>query len=255
MAYTDAELASFLAQCRGANRTQKQAISGASEQNLKCTPKTVNSAQMAQLEQTSREQRTELERGGWRASAQWLERNFPEEYREPRNGESSSEFSNQTPTADPQRLMVPAAPLSTSAALSAPLPIPPELPGSWWQALLYGSRDAMLSPVDANTALRLVGRELAKDLDVVDFTESVQVNALRKTMDQCFGATAAWQAINKLWRAAPSSPDAPQPGKDESKESPGSLPASRNQPQWIRELNEPDGAERSWLIENGLWCG
>jgi hypothetical protein len=102
MAYTDAELASFLAQCRGANRTQKQAISGASEQNLKCTPKTVNSAQMAQLEQTSREQRTELERGGWRASAQWLERNF-EEFREPK---ARCETRSSIPIREPPTLPV-----------------------------------------------------------------------------------------------------------------------------------------------------
>jgi len=37
----------------------------------------------------------------------------------------------------------------------------------------------MLSPVDANTALRLVARELAKDLDVIEFTESVRVSCSR----------------------------------------------------------------------------
>jgi len=31
--------------------------------------------------------------------------------------------------------------------------------------------------------------------------------------------------------------------------------AGHRQPRWIRELNEPEGAERAWLIANGLWCG
>ena len=74
---------------------------------------------------------------------------------------------------------------------------------------------------------RQVG-ELGKDLDVVKFTESVRVNALRKIMAQCFGTTEAWQAMNKLWRAAPASPRAPQPSEDQSREPSGSLPTGRN---------------------------
>ena len=71
----------------------------------------------------------------------------------------------------------------------------------------------MLSPVDANTALRLVARELAKDLDVIEFTDSVRVNTLRKMLDQQFGAKA-WDVMNRLWRAAPPSPGAPAPNED-----------------------------------------
>ena len=107
---------------------------------------------------------------------------------------------------------------------------------------------------DANTALRLVAGELEKDLDVVEFTECVRVNTLRKMLDERFGADA-WPAMNKLWRSAPPSPGAPRPSEDQSREPAGSLPAGCNQPRWIGELNEPGGAERAWMIENGLWCG
>ena len=135
----------------------------------------------------------------WRDDAKWLQENFPEDYAAPKTTAASRpscgtrSSDNREAAVEPQPLVnAPESQQSALVALPAPLPILPELPRSRWQALLYGSRDAMLSPVDANTALRLVGRELAKDLDVVDFTESVRVNALRKTMDQCFGATTAW---------------------------------------------------------------
>ena len=131
-------------------------------------------------------------------------------------------------------------------------PIP--LASAFWQALLYGSRDALVSPRDANTALRLVARELAKDLDVIEFTDSVRVNTLRKVLDQRFGA-GAWPAMNKLWRSAPASPGASQPSEDQGQLPPGPSAVGRNQPRWIGELHEPGFTERAWMIENGLWGG
>ena len=143
-------------------------------------------------------------------------------------------------------------PQRTPEALPAPSPIP--LASAFWQALLYGSRDTLVSPGDANTALRLVACELGKDSGVVQFTDSVRVNTLHKILDQQFGPKV-WDVMNKLWRAAPANPGAPQPREDQSQLPTGPLPVGRNQPQLIRELDEPGGAERAWLIENGLWCG
>ena len=49
---------------------------------------------------------------------------------------------------------------------------------------------------DANTALRLVASELSKDLDMIEFTESVWVNALREALLRskslgCYGHVVA----------------------------------------------------------------
>jgi hypothetical protein len=100
-------------------------------------------------------------KGGWRASAKWLEENFPEDYPKaaPRAEHaplietcSSDICPNSDPVMESQGLPnAPESPQSVPAALPAPLPIPPELPGSWWQALLYGSCEAMLSPVGCDS--------------------------------------------------------------------------------------------------------
>jgi hypothetical protein len=60
-------------------------------------------------------------------------------------------------------------------------------PSAVWQALLYGSRDTLVSPGDANTALRLVARALGKDCNVVQFSDSGRANALLKMLNECFG--------------------------------------------------------------------
>jgi hypothetical protein len=259
MAYTDAQLASFLSKVRAANREKEQAIPGVSEPNLKCTPKKVRAEQMEQFEQALQQQRRECKKGGWRAAAKWLEENC-EEYREskarpmPGGKMASSDICPNSEVANqPQPLATtPESPQSAPAALSAPSLIP--LPSALWQALLHGSRDALVSPSEANTALRLVACELGKDSDVIEFTESIRINTLRKVLDARFGA-GAWPVMNKLWRSAPASPGAPQPREDQSQLPPGPLPVGRNQPRWVAELNEPGGAEREWLTENGLWCG
>jgi len=43
----------------------------------------------------------------------------------------------------------------------------------------------------------LVAGELGKDLDVVQFSDSVRVNTLRKMLDQQFGAKV-WDVMNRL---------------------------------------------------------
>jgi hypothetical protein len=137
------------------------------------------------------------------------------------------------------------------------LPAPPAIPllaSAFWQGVLFGSPDALLSAGDVSTALRLVARELGKDSDVTQASESLRVKELRKMLDERFGAEV-WHVMNKLWRAAPASPGAPLPAPDQSQLPPGRLPARRSQPRWIAELNELEGSERQWLMENGLWCG
>jgi hypothetical protein len=229
-------------------------------------PKTVSAEQTAlKVEAALQQQRIEQRKEGWRASAKWLEQNC-EEFRQPGNGEvskaangtsslvscsNSGEPANERPTVESQPLV--GAPES-SQNVPITLPAPPSIPllqSAFWQALLYGSRDALVSPRDANTALRLVACELGKDLDVIEFTESIRVNTLRKVLDQRFGA-GAWPAMNKLWRSAPASPGVPPPNEDQSRLPPGPLPADRRQPRWIAELHDPDRIEREWLLDRGI---
>jgi hypothetical protein len=112
----------------------------------------------------------------------------------------------------------------------------------------------MLSPGDANTALRLVARELAKDLDVIEFTDSVRVNTLRKMLDQQFGAKA-WDVMNRLWRATPASPGAPAPNEDLSHCSPGVRECPRSMPAWLREFHQQISQEQRLLQSMGGWPG
>jgi hypothetical protein len=126
------------------------------------------------------------------------------------------------------------------------------LAGAFWQALLYGSRDALVSPRDANTALRLVAHELSTHRNGAGFIETVRAGALRKLLDERFGAAESWQAVNKLWRSAPASPGVPAPNEEERQLPRGPRGDSRNQPRWIRDLQDPDRIEREWLLDHGL---
>ena len=132
------------------------------------------------------------------------------------------------------------------------VPIP--LPSAFWQALFYGSRDALLSSRDANTALCLVAFELGKDSDVVQFSDSVRVNTLRKMLDQQFGAKV-WNVMNKLWRAAPASPGAAIPNEDQSQASPGVKDCPRSMPALRREFHQEISNEQRLLEPMGGWCG
>jgi hypothetical protein len=116
---------------------------------------------------------------------------------------------------------------------------------------LYGSRDAIVSPTDATLAVQLIARELGVNCDGSDFTESVRVHTLRKIIDARFGASAAWQGMNKAWRAAPASPGAPAPNIDQSQLPPGSLSDSSS-PRWIESLYDSSRVEREWLEDLGI---
>jgi hypothetical protein len=268
MVYTEAQLAHLLAKCRVVNREKQQAASGASEPNLKCAPKTVSAEQMEQFEQAIRQQRIECEKGGWRADAKWLEQNC-EEYRQPGKGEVSNttnetgssincpnpEPVNETPTGELQPLAnAPESPQSAPAALPA-VPSIPLLESAFWQKVLHGSRDVLLSPRDANTALGLVARELSVEANVLGkFSESVRVSTLRKMLGERFGAKV-WDVMNKLWRAAPASPGAPVPNEDQSQASPGVRDCLRSMPAWRREFHQEFSHEQRFLEEIGGWPG
>ena len=191
-------------------------------------------------------------KGSWRDDACLLEEFYPEEFGPPRNQPSSVPcverslcpgLVDSAPTVEPQPVAnVPESPQSAPAAL--PAPPPPPLASAFWQALLYGSPDALLSPGDANTALRLVARVLpignddpseAATIFDGEFSGTVRVSALRKALSERFGADA-WPAMNKLWRSAPLSPGGAVPNEDQSQCSPGVRECPRSMPAWRREF-------------------
>ena len=189
-------------------------------------------------------------KGSWRDDARILEELYPEDFGPPRNQPSEIEG----PRAEPQTLAnAPESPQSAPAALPAPPPIEP-LPSSFWWALLFGNPDSPVSSSDATRALQLVSDKLGVPIADGETIDTVRAGQLRKLLRGRFGL-AAEQTMSALWRSAPASPGAPQLDIGQGQLAAGPLPAGRNQPRWIRELDEPGGAEREWLMENGLWCG
>jgi hypothetical protein len=193
-------------------------------------------------------------KGSWRDDARLLEELYPEEFGPPHDPPVPSEKPTPPVEQEPARI----APGPSQNACNVP-PAPPPvlelapLPAVFWQALLYGSPDALLATTDATQATRLVAQRLGvPSVALSEFTESLRAGQLRKLLRDRFGL-AAEQTTAALWRSAPASPGTPLP--DIAQLPARALPASRSQPQWIAELNKPGGSERAWLIENGLWCG
>jgi hypothetical protein len=200
----------------------------------------------------------------WREDARWLEQNC-EEFRvdggrydratrstdrssidmKPSLSPIDTEPANETPAVGPQPLQsAPESPQSASEALPIPLPIPevPLLASGFWQALLCGSRESIICSGDANVALRLVARQLGTDSDLAEFTESIRIHSLRQALTRRFGA-AAWRVMNELWRSAPATPGASAPNENQNGGSPGARLDSRQVPQWIGDLHDPDRIE------------
>jgi hypothetical protein len=277
MVYTDEQLTRLLAACRSEAGPAKAKVKNAQEPAEEPVPECASAAgrlsisqQTARVEAAIQQQRIEQRKEGCRASAKWLEENFPEDFGErkatPRaeqvpfiEARSSDICLNSAPAREAPRvepqgsLIAPVSPQSVPATLPVQPPIPP-LASGFWQGVLFGSRDALVPATDANIAVQLVARELGVDFDVGEFADSVRVNTLRKLIDERFGVPQAWLVMKMLWRAAPASPGGPTPNEDQSQLTPGPMP-SAGQPRWVRGLSEPGVPERVWMIENGLWCG
>ncbi len=301
MVYTDEQLARLLAACRSEAEQAKQA-------NAKSVQEPAQ---------------------GWRASARWLEQNFPEEYRDPpsartspitdrsttQSGSTSAEpvlldareaapegadFTHppgqehntfaivQLPVAPTAQLQGPSivpelssaepscgtgssvncpnsepvdepttlAPQCPRVALESservptalPAPSPTPLAGAFWQSLLFGNPDALVSSSDTTRALHLVSDKLGVVLIDGETISTLRAGQLRKMLGERFGPNV-WDVMNKLWRSAPASPGAPTPAADQSQLAPGPLPADRR---WIRDLHDPDRIEREWLLDHGI---
>jgi len=187
------------------------------EPSIGKAPKTVSAEQMEQFEQAIRQQRIECEKGGWRADAKWLEKNFPQDFGEAKAAPraelsyetrssihcSNSEPVNETPTVEPQPLAnVPESPQTACEALpAAPSPIP--LASEFWQSLLFGSPDSLVPSPDATRALQLVSDKLGVPIAEGETIGTMRAGQLRKLLRDRFGPADAEQTTAALWRSAP----------------------------------------------------
>jgi hypothetical protein len=258
--YMDEQLARLLAACRSEAEEAEQAkAKSAGESAEETVPEPARdrgclsiSRQRAELEQIFETLRRERE-GGWHASVKWLEENFPEQFAEattapkarPSCGTRSSAFcanselASEASMVEPQcPLIVPESPQNVSAPLPASPSISPFLPllqNAFWQALLYGNPDSLVSGSDATNALRLVADKIGIATGQNETIPTLRAGQLRKLLRERFGPSMAEQTMATLWRSAPSTPGAPAPGPDQSKLPPGSMPVA-GQPRWVREL-------------------
>ena len=94
---------------------------------------------------------------------------------------------------------------------AAPVPPPSlSLPGSFWQAVSYGSTDSLLSTADSTRALEQVAAKIGVPIREGETLGVVRAGQLRKLSRERFGSLEAEGAMAALWRAAPASPGAPQ---------------------------------------------
>ena len=141
-------------------------------------------------------------------------------------------------------------PQSDFGVARVPPPFPP-LPGSFWQAVLYGNLDSSIPGRDATQALYLLSAKLGIAIAKGEIMETLRAGQLRKMLRDRFGPTAAEGALATLWRAASSS-ERVQPAEDQSRLPSGPFPVGHAQPAWIRDLNDPDRCEREWLLDHGI---
>jgi hypothetical protein len=211
--------------------------------------------------------------GSWRESARWLQENFPEQYGELHDLGVSSEnpilpnaanavsaakpsSGSPTPPAEAESVaIVPGSPQSACTKLGAPLPIPAIAPANsaFWQALLYGNPDGLVSSTDATIALRLVAERIGITIDQSETIATLRAGELRKLLRNKFGQLQAEQTIAALWRSAPLKAfGALAPAPEESQPPPGSSVDSQLQPRWARALHDPDRAQQEWLSDHGV---
>jgi hypothetical protein len=133
-------------------------------------------------------------------------------------------------------------------------PIPAIAPANsaFWQTLLYGNPDGLVSSTDATIALRLVAERIGITIDQSETIPTLRAGELRKLLRERFGPAMAEQTFAVLWRSAPPPPGAPAPAPDQSQLPPGSWVDGQPQPRWARDLHDPDRAEQEWLSDLGV---
>jgi hypothetical protein len=176
---------------------------------------------------------------------------------------TASELAEGAPLVSPalevsvQPLCSSLAPGSTESAFAAAKvspPVPPLEPG-FWQALLYGSPDSLLSDSDVTRALQLVTEKLGRARDPNETLPALRAGQLRKHLRTRFGYAQAEQTMIALWRSAPSPDGTPQPNEDQSSLTPGVWDCPRFMPAWRREFRQEFSNEQQVLESIGGWSG
>jgi hypothetical protein len=129
------------------------------------------------------------------------------------------------------------------------------LAGAFWQSLLFGNPDSLVSSSDAIRALQLVSDMLGVRIVDGETIGTVRAGQLRKLLRDRFGPADAEQTTAALWRSAPSSPDTPEPNDDQTNCSPGLKDCPRSMPAWCREFHQEISNEQRLLESMGAWCG
>jgi hypothetical protein len=226
-----------------------------------------------QLRELLEQRKRALSKGDWREDARILAEHYPEEFGEPHDLPVSSEnpilpnaanavfaaeplSGSPAPPAEQEPAAIASEPTQSAPdALPAPPPVPAEFPlldSAFWQALLYGNPDGLVSSTDATIALRLVADRIGITIDQSETIPTLRAGQLRKRLRERFGPEMAEQTFAVLWCSAPPPPGALAPALDQSQLPPGSWVDSQPQPRWARDLHDPDRAEQEWLSDLGV---
>ena len=146
------------------------------------------------------------------------------------------------------------SPQGAREVLRAPSPIP-VLASAFWQGVLFGSPDALLSATDVILAFRLLAEQLQIPMQQSNPFGSMRAGALRKLFRERFGHVEAEQAMVALWRSTPREAGTPVPNEDQSQASPGVRDCPRSMPAWRREFHQEVSQEQRLLESMGGWCG
>jgi hypothetical protein len=281
MVYTDAELAGFLAKCRAANHGNGQSaeiVARGPEARPKRGHATAAEMREAreQLRELLEQRKRALSKGDWRDDAKILAEHYPEEFGEPHDLSVSLEnpilpnaanavfaakplSGSPAPPAEQEPAAIASEPTQSAPdALPAAPPVRAELPlldSAFWQALLYGNPDGLVSGSNATQALRLVSEKLAIPRVEAETIDPLRAGQLRKLFRDRFGYESGEQAMIMLWRSAPPSPGAPQPGEDQTHCTPGVSDCPRSMPAWRREFHQEVSQEQRLLESMGGWPG
>jgi hypothetical protein len=129
-------------------------------------------------------------------------------------------------------------------------------PATWFDRFIgFGANSRVVALADAIACVRLVvvelqGPEAAQAVQVRLDSFPVTVNALYAEIARLTGNPAGWGVVQAVQIKA----RAQQGVRAPSFKLADPIDVA-GQPRWVAQLNEPGGAERDWLVDNGLWCG
>jgi hypothetical protein len=123
------------------------------------------------------------------------------------------------------------------------------LASAFWQSLLFGNPESLVSSSDATRALQLVLDKLGVPIADDETISTLRAGQLRKLLRERFGSAIAAQTMVALWRAAAASLGVPNIDQSQLTQRP--LSDSRP-PRWVESLHDPSRIEREWQEDLGI---